>query len=230
VTRLFANIGKAIGAYERRSQFGASRFDRYVESLRDSGPSQRILSRDEIAGLRIFIGKGNCMQCHNGPLLTDNVFHNTGVPPRQGLPEDVGRTKGAQQVLQDEFNCRSRYSDAGDSNCTELKFMVSSGTALLRAYKTPTLRGVAARAPYMHAGQFATLRDVLAHYSHAPAAVNGRTELKPLDLSDEEIEQLAAFLGTLDSPLVAPAGFLQAPNRAGHSVGAATATSSTQRR
>jgi cytochrome c peroxidase len=61
----------------------------------------------------------------------------------------------------------------------------------------PSLRNVAERAPYMHAGQVATLREVLNHYNRAPAAAVGRTELEPLRLSDTEIDQIEAFLRTL---------------------------------
>jgi cytochrome c peroxidase len=82
VTRLFVNVGKAIAAYERRVEFGASRFDKYVTALTSGQAGQSILTDDEVAGLRLFIGRGNCTQCHNGPLFTSNEFHNTGVPPR----------------------------------------------------------------------------------------------------------------------------------------------------
>ena len=78
---MFVNIGKAIAAYERRIEFGPSRFDRYVDALADgTRRSDGILTTDEVAGLRLFVGKANCTQCHNGPLLTNNEFHNTGVP------------------------------------------------------------------------------------------------------------------------------------------------------
>jgi cytochrome c peroxidase len=53
--------------------------------------------------LKLFIGEAHCTNCHNGPLFTDNDFHNTGVPLASGLPEDIGRAKGAQQVLKDEL-------------------------------------------------------------------------------------------------------------------------------
>src|SRR6476659_8380374 len=59
VTRVFVNIGKAIAAYERRIQFGASRFDKYVDALTTGQPGPNILTEDEIAGLRLFIGKAN---------------------------------------------------------------------------------------------------------------------------------------------------------------------------
>ena len=70
----------------------------------------------------------------------------------------------------------------------------------MRAYKTPSLRGVADRAPYMHAGQLATLAEVVAHYDRAPRAPAGHSELEPLRLSADERRQIEAFLRTLSAP------------------------------
>jgi cytochrome c peroxidase len=82
---------------------------------------------------------------------------------------------------------------------------------MVRAYKTPTLRGVASRAPYMHAGQLSTLEDVVAHYDRAPSAPGGVTELRPLSLTAEERRQLVAFMRTLDSPVIATSPALLRP-------------------
>lgn len=213
VTEVFVNIGKAIAAFERRLEFSPSRFDRYVDALTAARPADGILTPDEVAGLKLFIGKANCTQCHSGPLFTNNEFHNTGVPRRAGLPIDDGRLSGAPAVLADEFNCRSRWSDAR-ANCAELEFLVSTGHTLERAYKVPSLRDVAARAPFMHAGQFSSLAEVLAHYNRAPKAPAGHSELKPLRMNGSELRQIEAFLRTLTgdeparqprpSPIIAP--------------------------
>lgn len=211
VTRVYANLGKAIAAYERRLHPGAGRFDRYVEQVASPGRADGILSADEEAGLRLFIGRANCTQCHNGPLLTDDHFHNTGIPAVPGLPDDLGRAAGARQVLGDEFNCLGPYSDARPEQCAELRFLVPEGEALVRAYKTPSLRGVAARAPYMHAGQIGTLEEVVAHYDRAPAAPAGHSEIRPLRLSARERAQLVAYLRTLDAPVNAPRWLLEPP-------------------
>ena len=201
VTLVFVNIGKAIAAYERRIEFGPSRFDNYVAAVTAGQTGQGILTEDEVAGLRLFIGRANCTQCHNGPLFTNNEFHNTGVPPRPTLAIDHGRLAGATAVLKDEFNCRSRWSDARE-RCSELEFMATGDHTLDRAYKVPSLRNVADRAPYMDAGQFATLADVLDHYNRAPAAASGHSELRPLRLKPLELRQLEAFLRTLSGPVV----------------------------
>ena len=212
VTQVFVNIGKAIAAYERHIQYGPSRFDRFVAAWKERGvPPKDVLSREEIAGLALFVGKANCTQCHNGPLLTNNEFHNTGVPKRPGLPEDRGRLLAVAVVKGDEFNCRSRWSDAKPTECAELEFLAPASEPLERAFKVPSLRNVAERAPYMHAGQFATLAEVLEHYNRAPAAPAGHTELKPLGLSATELRQLEAFLRSLSGRLSAPAKYLAPP-------------------
>jgi cytochrome c peroxidase len=200
VTQIFVNMGKAIAAFERTILPAPTRFDAYVEALLagDARAMRASLSPDEVAGLRLFIGPANCVQCHNGPLFTDNDFHNTAVPAVPGLPEDTGRAAGARLVLADEFNCLSPYSDAAPEQCAELRFMLSEGEQLLRAFKPPSLRNVAQRPPYMHAGQFATLEETLAHYNSAPPAPAGHSELEPLNLSLTQLAQLQAFLHALN--------------------------------
>ena len=199
VNRIFSNLGKAIAAFERSIMPEETRFDRFARALAAGvEPSQdAVLTDEEIAGLKLFIGKATCSTCHTGPRLTDDSFHNTGVPAVSGLPEDLGRETGAREVAADPFNCLGKFSDAGPEACGELRFMVKDGPQLTRAYKPPSLRGAATRPPYMHAGQFATLEDVVDHYVSAPAAPSGETELHPLTLSERERQQLIAFLKTL---------------------------------
>ena len=211
-TAIYVNIGKSIAAYERRLRFAPSRFDGYVDALAKTGRAPAgVLTPDETAGLRLFIGKANCTRCHNGPLLTNNEFHNTGVPAGTAPEPDHGRMTGARAVIADEFNCRSKWSDAKPEQCAELDFIVSDAPELERAFKVPSLRNVAERAPYMHAGQFATLDDVVAHYNNAPAAPAGQSELKPLKLNAVELRQLTAFLRTLSGGIDAPPELLRAP-------------------
>jgi len=223
VTRVFVNVGKAIAAYERLLMPGESRFDLYVAAVLagDAEAAATLLTDDEVSGLRLFIGEAGCTNCHNGPLFTNNEFHNTGVPARPGLPGDSGRALGAKQVLASEFNCLGPWSDAQPRECTELRFLKAEGHELERAFKPPTLRNVAESAPYMHAGQFATLGEVLRHYDAAPHAPAGHSELSPLGLSDEQLAQLEAFLRSLSSPLATPARYLRAPEGSDPGAGAA---------
>jgi cytochrome c peroxidase len=209
ITRAYANMGKSIAAFERTIVPGETRFDRYVNVELAGKPHSAAdsLTPDEEAGLRLFIGKANCINCHNGARLTDDHFHNTGVPVSSLVAAvDSGRSVGARQVVAGEFNCLSPYSDAKPEQCSELRFAVTDGAELVRAYKTPSLRNVAERAPYMHAGQLKDLDEVLAHYDRAPKAPFGKSELKRLRLSDKERAQLAAFLKTLSAPAVVPGG------------------------
>jgi cytochrome c peroxidase len=197
---VFANIGKAIAAFERTILPGETRFDRYVTALaggeRPEGDSA--FSDLEREGLKLFIGKAGCIDCHNGPRLTDDHFHNTGVPAVEGLPEDRGRADAVKQVIADPFNCLGPYSDGSEQDCGELKFMVPGGEELERAYKTPSLRGVASRPPYMHAGQYATLEEVIDHYAGAPEAPSGTSEIRAQVFTDRGRAALIAFLKTLD--------------------------------
>lgn len=212
ITRVYVNMGKAIAAYERLIMPGPARFDAYVAALLagDTDQAASILTPDEVAGLRLFVGEANCTQCHNGPLLTDNHFHNTGVPSVSTLPEDLGRASGAPQVQADEFNCLSQYSDADPQDCAELRYMIAEGDELIRQFKAPSLRDVAERAPYMDAGQFATLDEVIAHYNMAPAAPAGHSEISPLNLSQQQMDQLVAFLGTLTGTISADSAEMMA--------------------
>jgi cytochrome c peroxidase len=171
-----------------------------------------ILTPEEIAGLRLFIGAANCVQCHNGPLLTDHQFHNTGPPLSEEAPPDDGRATGLPRVLTDEFNCLSRYSDAAGEDCTNLHTVETQRKGPVYAFKTPTLRNVADTAPYMHAGQFATLGEVLDHYNEARPAPLGRTELLQLGLSQPELAQLEAFMRSLSAPLAVSPELLVAPD------------------
>jgi cytochrome c peroxidase len=213
VNRVYANMGKAIAAYERLILPGPSRFDVYVEAVLagDEAAMNEALTPDEVAGLRLFIGDGNCIQCHNGPLFTNNSFHNTGVPPRSGTEPDVGRQTGVKIVLEDEFNCLGPYSDAAPEACVELRFLVDSGEELAGAFKVPTLRNVALAAPYMHGGQFGDLFSVLRHYRHVPPAAVGVSELEPLPFMGPPMMQVVAFLDSLTGPLATPAEWLAPP-------------------
>jgi cytochrome c peroxidase len=190
-SRVFANLGKAIAAFERTLRPERARFDRYVAG-------EDVLSEPELRGLRLFIGRAGCVDCHSGPLFTNGEFHNTGVPPNPAAGRDVGRLAAIRKLQADEFNCLGPFSDAQPSQCA-LRFLVRPGRRLRGAFKPPSLRNVAERPPYMHAGQLRTVDDVLDHYNRAPPAVVGETELHRLGLSRAELDELEAFLSTLSS-------------------------------
>lgn len=220
IDRAFANLGKTLAAYQRRLRFGKSRFDRHVDAMTagDRRAARATLSEDERAGLRLFIGKAGCVSCHRGPLFTNHEFFSLGLPFGAAGP-DAGRAAAHRLVRADPFNCLGQHSDAPAGACAELRFMSEDDAGFLGAFKTPSLRNVALTAPYMHAGQLATLEEVVEHYDRAPAVpYPEHTDIRPLGLTKAERGQIVAFLRTLTSPVVdavAPAGIIAASRRPG---------------
>jgi cytochrome c peroxidase len=203
INGVYANLGKAIEAYERTLLPRETRFDRYVATLLERGEREAAehLSADEIAGLALFVddARTQCLQCHNGPMWTNGGFHNIGTGSFTGERLDFGRVLGLRAVLLDEFNCLGPWSDAEPSACQELEFLNRDAHVPLEgAFKTPSLRNVAATAPYGHDGRFRDLGQILRHYASPPAAGDaGPHELKPLSLSATELGQLEALLRAL---------------------------------
>lgn len=217
INRVFSNVGKAIEAYERKLTPQPAPFDRYVAALK-AGDTQGggHLSAAARRGLRSFMGRGGCVNCHSGPLLTDKGFHNLGIPQARTATGELvarvesGRGRGAGLVKQDPFRCGEPYSDA--KVCLELKYLNPLFEDFLGAFKTPSLRNVAATAPYMHAGQLATLQDVLTFYRTLPGqprAGHRELSLQRLDSSVDDGD-LLAFLASLTGPLP-PGPWTKAP-------------------
>ena len=213
VNLTYANIGKAIAAYERLIMPGPSRFDAYVRALQDGNqPSGTgILTDEEILGLQLFIDEARCTECHNGPLFTNNEFHNTGILSFPGEMPDRGRIDGLKKVLADPFNCQGEFSDDPNKRCAELTF-VRSGIELIGSTRTPSLRNLGGTAPYSHKGQSETIAELLDIYNRAPLAMIGHNEAEDkLNLGRRELKQLEAFLNALDAPLATPEEWLKAP-------------------
>jgi cytochrome c peroxidase len=170
---------------------------------------EQALTSDEVAGLRLFIGRAQCIKCHNGPLFTNNDFHNTGVPAEPGLPADDGRLSGVAQVLEDEFNCLSPWSDAGQQDCAELWFVTPEGDQLQGAFKPPTLRNGSDRS-------YASRNGQLKRWSGAGTAIIlprrrwEHSELEPLGLTSRSWRSLR-IPAALTAASAATAELLQAP-------------------
>ncbi len=202
VNRIFVNMGKAIAAFVGRVVPAPARFDRYVEAvLKKDAAGMAILGRDEQLGLKLFIDKerAKCINCHNGPLFTNGIFHNIGVSEQGEGEYDRGRAVGIKLMQKDPFNCLSEYSDAEPDQCKALKLVPveirETGDKMEGAFKTPSLRNVAARPPYMHDGSQATLAEVMKFYADTSP------QTRDSALTGEEQRQLAAFMATLDAPL-----------------------------
>ena len=203
VNTIFANIGKAIEAYERLLISRNAPFDRFV-----AGDTAAISSEAK-RGLKTFIGKGVCILCHDTPTFTDNEFHNLGIP--QGtLPEDAGRYAGISLLLADPFNGGGVYSD-DTAVATRILNFLEPIPRHQGEFKTPTLRNVALTAPYFHTGEFPTLESVI-EFNNVGGNFVGQRErtLEPLRLSEQEMADLVEFLETLTGEMP-PAQLLTKP-------------------
>jgi cytochrome c peroxidase len=208
VDRVFANLGKAIAAYERRLISRRAEFDRFAEALR-AGRDGPALSMSARRGLKLFIGRAQCRVCHNGPNFTDGEFHNTGVPSSgEAGPADAGRSEGIALLLASPFNALSPLSDDRSPAAGSLLRFLRKTPDAWAQFKTPSLRNVARVAPYMHHGGLATVRDVLEFYSTRAGTVDpgptGEKILIPLHLSPEELLDLTAFLEALTDEAIEP--------------------------
>ncbi len=214
---VFANVGKAIAAYERRLVRGDAPFDRYVAHLTGRpGGDEGALDSAARRGLHLFLGRARCSLCHSGPSFSDSEFHNTAAPPGEwGDPQDPGRYRGLTLLAADPFNAAGPFSDAPQSAAARRLARLRHTTESFGAFRTPSLRNLAHRAPYMHAGQFKTLGDVLRFYSTreelAPTSHHQESILRPLNLSPTELADLEAFLLSLEGRPLDPS-LLRAPS------------------
>ena len=197
----FVNAAKGIAAFVGGIPQPESRFfalARHPDPNSGFGASPVPLSASEVRGFRLFVGKGQCTFCHHGRTLSDGEFHNSRVRS-QSATDDDDRHAGVAALLASPFNLLGRHNDAlGRIDHTRY---VRPDFALLNSFRTPSLAGIGKTAPYMHDGRFATLADVVDHYSEfKDSAEPGHHEnvmLKPLMLSDAEKADLVAFLQSL---------------------------------
>lgn len=202
VNRVMANVGKAIGAYERKLVSKNAPFDRFMRGLRE-GDADKIgaLSKSAKRGLRLFVGTADCNECHTGPFLSDRSFHNIALPKRDWVETaDKGRYAGIPIVKEDRFNARGPFSDDPDAEIADEVKFVAQKTENRGQFKTPTLRNVERTAPYMHGGHFETLEEVVEFYANLDAFpfVGHREEsLERFELTEGEKDDLVAFLESL---------------------------------
>lgn len=200
VDRVLANTGKAIAAYGRTLLPSPTRFDQFATALaagrQDEARSH--FTRDEMQGFRLFVGSARCIQCHNGPMLSNYQFHNTGLH-ESDQPLHMGHIQGIPAARASDFSCLGKHSDNAQ-NCPS-RFVGLIQNMAAGGFKTPSLRNVSQTAPYMRTGEFATLEEVIEHYDQG-ARSKGRpgvigNELARLSLTPLERQQLKAFLLTL---------------------------------
>jgi len=198
-------VMQAIGAFERTKVAGDSPFDRYFY-----GGDAKALTDAQKRGFDLYVNKGRCVSCHvieqTQALFTDNRFHNVGV--------GINDIQGDVPALAGEFlKARATLAEVdvkilGDKRTSELgRFAISREFEGLGAFKTPTLRNTAVTPPYMHDGSLKTLRDVVVHYNNGGVTkendpVNDFLSggIRPLNLTEAEIDDLVSFMEALTSP------------------------------
>lgn len=197
VNVLFSNIGKSIAAFEETLVSKDSPFDKFANNL-DTENSSTAISISAQRGLKLFIGKAACVNCHFGPNFTDGEFHHSFLE-EIALDKDLGRYAGIKTLINDPFNGNSIFSDA-KSKRNKLNY-VYQNVAFRGQFKTPSLRNIAKSYPYMHTGEIGNLYEVLNYYNTISNRVNDSEHqeilLKSLRLSKQEVNSLVEFLKTL---------------------------------
>jgi cytochrome c peroxidase len=147
VTRIVVNVGKAIGAYERLLTCGPGRFDAWMHG------DDAAATNAEKRGAKLFIGKADCVSCHDGPFMSDQQFHNVGLVPTIVASafidaDDRGAIVGLAAALGDALNVLGIFSDGDDGRLPAAVDDTHEG-----AFRTPMLRCVAQRPSFFHTGQ-----------------------------------------------------------------------------
>jgi cytochrome c peroxidase len=201
-TRIMVNIAKAIAAFEETLTSNDSAFDRFVQSLRVGDKSRSsAFPAPALRGLKVFVGRGQCVQCHSGPNFSDGEFHNMLALPEDGDARDPGRYRGLELLEASELRADGRFASAPDvDHIAKLKSAVR-GEATRGQFKTPSLRNVAERTAFLHHGQTATLKAAVARYASLRAHARQERRADPLASSIEvfskDVDDLVAFLQTL---------------------------------
>ena len=209
--RLVVDVAKALASYEATLITPRTAFDDFRDAL-VAGDRARA-ARYPIAaqrGLKLFIGKGGCTNCHFGSLFTNGEFGDIGIPffVRPG-EVDPGRFGGIPRLHDSPFNRLGKYNDDPDEATRVRTRHVDRQHKNFGEFRVPSLRQVGRTAPYMHDGSVATLEEVVKHYSEVSADrlhSDGTPLVRALSLSPDESADLVAFLRSLDAetPKVAP--------------------------
>jgi cytochrome c peroxidase len=200
--KILVDVAKALASFQETLVSGRTAFDEFRDALvRGDKTSMAKYPETAQRGLKLFIGKGACDVCHSGPVFTNGEFHDTGVPffVRPG-EVDSGRYGGIKKLLADRTNLLGPYNDDPKRATAIGTRHVSLEHRNFGEFKVPSLRNLESSMPYMHNGSLASLRDVVKHYSEiSPDRLHsdGEAILKPLQLTQTEVDDLTAFLETL---------------------------------
>ena len=202
VNKVFANVGKALAAFQMTLVSQKTDFDVFVEGLKENdSEKQKALSEPAKRGLKVFVGKGKCITCHSGPSFSDSAFHDTQLPE---IDIDLGfkhaRHGGIKTVADDIFNAAGPFSDAPASYLAERLKTLKPHSKNKGQFKTPGLRNIVYTQPYMHTGQFRSLIDVINFYSDMKnASESDHPEIQPRKFTEQEKRDLIAFLESIST-------------------------------
>ncbi len=184
-------IAKALAQFARSIVSYRSRFDQGLAQAGDVQPAFSNFTVEENQGKALFFGRAGCAVCHldSGP----PAGPPTGRPNQALFFIEIATNNGLDAQV-----------NVGDDGVGD----VSGRSNDLGRFKSPSLRNVAVTGPYMHDGRFTTLTQVIEHYNSGVQAhpnLDVRLRTSPtgpivprrLGLSAAEVQQLAAFLGTL---------------------------------
>jgi len=185
----FAHVGNAIASFEVRSFSRTdSPFERFVRG------DDKALTGKQLDGALEFFGSAGCAKCHSGSTFSDQGFHNTGMP-------QLGPGSGVCQSCVEALLVDG--SDVGRENVTK-RFQDRY------KFRTPSLLNVELTAPYGHAGQFATLRDMVAHYrdvENSNRQYDIQSNVSDPALVDSLVHNSDLVLATVDSRVQTPNDF-----------------------
>ncbi len=196
------NTAKALSAYLETLATDRTIFDDFRDALerRDIAAAKEYPEAAQ-RGLQLFLGRGKCVFCHNGPRFSNNEFHDAGVPYFLNETEvDQGRFGGLNNLLSSPYTLDSDWNDDPEKKGAWAVRNVRRIHSDFGTFRTPSLRGVAETAPYMHNGSLDDLKSVIRHYSKIDTErlhADGEAILSELNLSEQEIADLVAFLVTL---------------------------------
>ena len=189
---------RAIAAYERTvvSDTGKVPFDRYAKG------DKKALNSSQLAGMKLFNGKAGCIQCHNGPLASNQRFYDLGLPEFPGFKDDP-----LYQVTHRWQHYQKGVPEAAyrDAAIDYGLYYITKNPKDMGKFRVPSLREVKYTAPYMHNGVFTTLEEVVDFYDRGGGPGRNKTTLmKPLKLSAAEKKDLLAFIAALSmtEPLI----------------------------
>ena len=201
---VFVNVGKAIASFLETLTSGRTPFDQFREAVaRGETPAAWSYSEPAQRGLKIFIGKGACTNCHSGPNFTSGEFFTTGLSRFAPLGKpDAGRHDGIRQLLRSRFSLLGPYNDDASGTSAARTRQVSLEKANFGEFKVPSLRNLVLTAPYGRDGSVETIAEVVRHYAELDPvrlhAKDGKPAI-PLKLTASEQTDLVVFLESLST-------------------------------